>query len=166
MRICNHCGHENHEGSILCEKCGHVMEEFAQTIVHTRQVHPSSFSENRENPGVARLRENQSVCFHVQSAQEAIVLPPTKHTLVLGRANANTSTGPDIDLSPYQAYKLGVSRQHAHIIHFQESVLITDLGSANGTYVNGQRLQPHERYVLHDGDEVCLGQLVARVYFT
>lgn len=163
MLICNRCAHANREGSILCDKCGQVMEAFAQTIVHTRQVQPSSFSGNRDNLGMAHLGENQAVCFHVQSAQDAIVLPRAKHTLVLGRA---ASAETDIDLSSYQAYKLGVSRKHANIIRFQESVIITDLGSANGTFVNGQRLQPHQRHVLHDGDEVCLGQLVARVHFT
>ena len=94
------------------------------------------------------------------------MLPPAKHTLVLGRANADAAADLDIDLSPYQAYRLGVSRKHAHMVRFQESLLITDLGSANGTFVNGQRLEPHQRRILHDGDEVCLGQLVARVYFT
>jgi hypothetical protein len=163
--ICNHCAHENHEGAIICNKCGHVMEAFAQTIVHTRNVQPATFSEQRDNPGIAVLSEGQSVCLQVQYAPDAIILPRANHSLILGRATDDITGETTIDLSPYQAYKLGVSRKHANIIRLQGSVVITDLGSANGTYVNGKRLEPNQRYVLRDGDEVCLGQLIAHVYF-
>ena len=165
MIICNHCAHENHEGSIICNKCGQVMEAFAQTIVHTRSVQPAGFSAERDSSGTAQLGEGQSVCLQIQSAPDAIILPRANHSLLLGRATGGVTGEPTIDLSPYQAYKLGVSRKHANIVRFQGSVLITDLGSANGTFVNGKRLEPNQRYTLHDGDEVCLGQLVAHVYF-
>jgi predicted component of type VI protein secretion system len=42
---------------------------------------------------------------------------------------------------------------------------VTDLGSANSTFLNGQRLMPHEPRVLRDNDEVRLGRLVFRVNF-
>jgi pSer/pThr/pTyr-binding forkhead associated (FHA) protein len=48
---------------------------------------------------------------------------------------------------------VGVSRRHAVIIVSGERVLIEDLGSANGTFVNGQRITSHE---LHDGDEILV----------
>ena len=34
---------------------------------------------------------------------------------------------------------------------------LADAGSANGTYLNGQKLEPHRRRELRDGDRVRLG---------
>jgi hypothetical protein len=54
-----------------------------------------------------------------------------------------------------------VSRHHAEIVMQGGRWLITDLGSANGTYVNGERLTgPH---VLNHGDLVRVGQTQFRV---
>jgi hypothetical protein len=49
-----------------------------------------------------------------------------------------------------------VSRQHAWIRDEDDSWIVFDIGSANGTSVNGQRItQPHS---LNDGDTVSFGQ--------
>jgi pSer/pThr/pTyr-binding forkhead associated (FHA) protein len=40
-----------------------------------------------------------------------------------------------------------------------------DLGSSNGTFLNGVRLTAHKAYVIHDGDEIRFGQMALRVYF-
>ena len=42
---------------------------------------------------------------------------------------------------------------------------LIDLGSVNGTYLNGQRLIPNQPRVLRDGDEIKFGKLVCYVYF-
>jgi hypothetical protein len=49
-----------------------------------------------------------------------------------------------------------VSRQHSSITRLAEGYLIRDLGSSNGTYVNGQRVQ---EYLLQDGDRVSIGDI-------
>jgi hypothetical protein len=52
----------------------------------------------------------------------------------------------------------GVSRRHARMIPQNGSVILEDLGSSNGTYVNGERITgPVE---LATGDEVQLGDTV------
>jgi len=48
----------------------------------------------------------------------------------------------------------GISRRHARIIQVGNEVLIEDLGSANGTLVNGEVVS---RRVLQDGDKIRLG---------
>jgi len=40
-----------------------------------------------------------------------------------------------------------------------------DLGSANGSFLNGQRLYPNEKRIVRDSDELRLGRLVMRVRF-
>lgn len=54
-----------------------------------------------------------------------------------------------------------VSRRHALISVTQDGrVAIRDLGSANGTYVNGERLSKFDRHQLHHGDTIVLGETV------
>jgi diguanylate cyclase (GGDEF)-like protein len=49
----------------------------------------------------------------------------------------------------------GVSRRHASIVAVDEGALITDLGSQNGTFVDGQRVQ---KRVLKEGEKIRIGQ--------
>ncbi len=51
-----------------------------------------------------------------------------------------------------------VSRIHAKIRHREDGYYLSDLNSRNGTSVNGKMLEANEEYLLHDQDEVDLGQ--------
>ena len=51
----------------------------------------------------------------------------------------------------------GVSRRHACVRREGEAVLIDDLGSVNGTYVNGERIG--EGRVLEEGDKIQVGPM-------
>ncbi len=53
-----------------------------------------------------------------------------------------------------------VSRQHAQIRYKSRRYFIGDLGSTNGTYVNGTAVTTDQ--VLHDGDVVSFGGLEMR----
>ena len=48
-----------------------------------------------------------------------------------------------------------VSRRHACLQKREEEWFIEDCGSANGTYVNGQRLMEGDQLQLVEGDEIC-----------
>ncbi len=50
-----------------------------------------------------------------------------------------------------------VSRKHAVIEHTEDSFTIQDLGSTNGTYVNGNPLKEKEVKSLKNGDTVKVG---------
>jgi pSer/pThr/pTyr-binding forkhead associated (FHA) protein len=78
---------------------------------------------------------------------------------IVGRVSDGQSILPDIDLEPYNAYEAGVSRLHARIKIDQGSMWITDLGSANGTRLNNQKLSPHHEYPLSDKDLLRFGRL-------
>ncbi len=66
---------------------------------------------------------------------------------------------PDIDLSGIKGAEL-VSRRHAKIILDGNTgeIFIMDIGSTNGTYLNGKKLPPNEKVKLKDGDEIILGK--------
>lgn len=55
-----------------------------------------------------------------------------------------------------------ISRKHARLLLQQEGYLLEDLGSTNGTFVNGQRLMgPH---ALRPGELILLGENVTLTY--
>ncbi|MCS7461122.1 DUF6382 domain-containing protein [Paenibacillus doosanensis] len=68
-----------------------------------------------------------------------------KPCFVIGRA------GQEVD---YEHKELGVSRLHAEIVRDRDSYGVKDLGSRNGTYVNGDLLAPYRIYELQEGDVV------------
>jgi hypothetical protein len=89
-----------------------------------------------------------------------------KELLVFGRKDAPTGTLPDVDLSNLAGYRMGVSRKHAEIRYnsTDKSLELWDLGSSNGTFINGDRLVAHRAYRLNIGDQVRFGQLVLTLH--
>jgi len=69
-----------------------------------------------------------------------------------------------IDLEPFGAFDKGVSRAHARITLQNDSFLLEDLESSNGTFLNGKSLRPHQPTLIGNGDEVRLGELRMGVY--
>jgi DNA-binding winged helix-turn-helix (wHTH) protein len=57
-----------------------------------------------------------------------------------------------------------VSRRHARIVVDGASLFLEDLGSRNGTWVNGGRIT--ERLEIADGDELRFGPIVMRLRWT
>jgi pSer/pThr/pTyr-binding forkhead associated (FHA) protein len=64
---------------------------------------------------------------------------------------------PDINVAGFPNGEV-VSRIHA-TIHVEKGVYsIEDVGSANGTSLNGMALTPGTPYRLRTGDKICLGK--------
>jgi CheY-like chemotaxis protein len=94
-----------------------------------------------------------------------ILRAPMSDNLLLGRSDPEQNFVPDIDLTNYEARRLGVSRQHARIIAGDNRITLTDLNSANGSYINGFLLEAERPYRVHDGDRIRLGRLELQVRF-
>ncbi len=72
-------------------------------------------------------------------------IPLTKETTTIGRKPSN-----DIHID-----NLSVSGNHAQVITILEDSFLEDLGSTNGTYVNGKLIKKH---ALEHGDKITLGK--------
>ena len=81
----------------------------------------------------------------------------------LGRLDPASDVFPEIDLSGDGGLEKGVSRRHARILKREGTVVVEDLGSINGTFINGKRLAPYLPEALHDGDQLQLGKLLMEV---
>jgi hypothetical protein len=80
-------------------------------------------------------------------------------SVVIGRPDPAGETLLYLDMTSYNARELGVSRQHAALIPGVDALYLADLGSTNGTWINGKFLEPGKRYPLSAGDRIELGLL-------
>lgn len=106
------------------------------------------------------------ICMTIDAQNTPIVLRPTQgQSVIIGRDEAKSSERPDIDLMPFGAFKHGVSRQHASLELIGKCLMIKDLGSSNGTFLNSARLDAHESHQLRDGDTLRMGQMKLNIAF-
>ena len=73
----------------------------------------------------------------------------SKPNVALGR-----SPGNDIMLDAN-----AVSRYHASLAHQEGRVVLQDLGSVNGTYIDGRKLTPNKLVELNGGEEIQIGEV-------
>jgi hypothetical protein len=81
-----------------------------------------------------------------------------RNATVIGRRNLKQGVEPDIDLGIHPMDR-GVSTQHAVLQIRGSGLTVTDLGSTNGTSLNGsdELLQNGEEVPLADGDRIHVG---------
>jgi hypothetical protein len=81
-----------------------------------------------------------------------------ENEITIGRVDPHRGIRPDVDLSKFDPASR-ISRRHARVTSRGSQFYIEDLGSANGTTVNGRsRLKPQEPYPLVNGDIVKIGE--------
>ncbi len=97
----------------------------------------------------------QPKLLHVQT--HTVIDLPT-HLSVIHIGKPNESIPPDIDVSTFPNADV-VSRVHAKIsVEEGRYYFIEDLGSRNGTYLNGTLLTPKNRRQLKFKDKIDLGK--------
>jgi hypothetical protein len=158
-KFCAFCQTSNPSTHLYCFQCGEALDY----IPTTKVVTPDLMIEGevtRVIPEVPLL-ENQ-IKLVIGENTDHLYFRDIRR-LVLGRC-ANSKMGElTLDLTPYGALEQGVSRQHAIIIFRLGQFYILDVGSSNGTYLNGKFLYVNQMPQLKHGDRIQLGRL--RIYF-
>ncbi|MBZ0299112.1 MAG: FHA domain-containing protein [Anaerolineae bacterium] len=161
MNVCPNCSYNNRVGELVCANCGASI--FDDVFRHTREMSLAEIAVQTAPLATRYLVQDATVIIRVSGAQTPISFEPDQ-PMILGRINNQNPRRPDIDLTAYHAFEKGVSCRHASIQRQEDELIIADMGSTNGTCINGQRLIPHEPYPVRDGDEIRLGNLFMRVY--
>lgn len=165
MIVCSNCRHPNMAGAMFCSECGAPLVPEDMQI--TQNIKTGQVKEPFQKPPIpdapAAVPQTRSwATLHMLDTGQ--VLPLTeRNEFTLGRITEGQPIMPDIDLAPYQAYASGVSRLHAVLKREGNHVFIMDLGSSNGTFVNGKRLTPNVDQALANGDVIALGKLKIQV---
>jgi hypothetical protein len=77
--------------------------------------------------------------------------------VTIGRLTDETPV--DLDLNPYHADEYGVSREHAMFRPTEDQLLISDLGSTNGTYYEGSKVMLGQPRPIKSGSVISFGKL-------
>ncbi|OQX65481.1 MAG: hypothetical protein DRI32_05105 [Chloroflexi bacterium] len=159
MIMCPICQHQEVEGALFCSECGaqlHNMGSLATHNIQTGEMRGEAF--DAVPPKRSVISASDAMTLQILDGGQIIPLAD-RSEFTMGRVSDGQTIMPDIDLTPYQAYECGVSRLHAVLKRSQGKVTIMDLGSSNGTYVDGIRLQPENELPLSHGSIVSLGKL-------
>ncbi len=187
MIKCITCGTSNLEGSQYCDECG----TFLKTADNLEtQINQTNLAENPmiqmasvTSVGIPLIIEEPH--FLENSDLVRVKYEPGKKDIkatltiergnsvgtefqlsgdesYLGRWDADNGIFPDVDLDSHDP-EAKVSRRHARIKFSDGQIVIEDLGSTNGTFVNrGRRLIPGNPHILSDGDEIIVGKTFLR----
>ena len=144
------------------------MEEFSQALIEARYELSGSFitapppsksaakrSDKTSILDSERLNETPIRLKVTASGQE--ILAKNREELIIGRAYKGIV--PDIDLGPYGGSGAGVSRRHSRLLRKDGNWFVEDLGSTNGTFVNGVKVTPHQVIAVKNGDMIRCGQI-------
>jgi ribosomal protein L32 len=175
QQVCPTCGHRNRPGVLICENCGTSLVG-KQTVMGTRDLireQETSKEDQKldaaavkavESAGTSIFTEDMVLRIEIEGGSTPMLVYP-KQEIIMGRRDPTTGGMPDVDLTAYAGYRMGVSRRHAAVRLQDKQLHLSDLGSSNGTFINGARLIAHRPYQLRDGDEIRLGQMVLRIFF-
>jgi len=117
-----------------------------------------TISKNLDDVTSALISEDGCVILFVAGLREKLCFDKSP-IITLGRLNELFHVDGLIDLSPYRANERGVSRIHCQLTLKNNQVYITDLGSTNGTYVDGKRLQPNQPTLINKRHKISLARL-------
>ena len=151
MQACPRCGAPYLPNTLFCEACG--------ASLHARQE-SAPLPEAHQAPESGPLH---SALLEIAHSGRVIELELTRSPIILGRRDAKGSTEPLLDLTEDDGLEKGVSRRHARLLLKGADLLIEDLHSANGTWVNDVRLSSNQPFPLRHGDLIRLGRLRMRI---
>ncbi|UCC88035.1 MAG: FHA domain-containing protein [Anaerolineales bacterium] len=165
MIKCPFCQTTHVPNTLFCSECGTYLLEDDR-----RGTDPLGTEEIRwvgpDDEGGEHLTKQGSgplsVRLHIGEGGREVEASLTK-AIHLGRLDPASDVFPEVDLSEDSGLERGVSRRHARILKREGTVVVEDLGSINGTFINGKRLAPYLPEALHDGDQLQLGKLLIEI---
>jgi pSer/pThr/pTyr-binding forkhead associated (FHA) protein len=167
MIVCPNCLHKEMVGAIFCAECGARLVN--EEGIRTDNISVPSTKPHDAQPVIPVYAQETAISpsdtlisLSIISSGEVIPLSGQKE-ITIGRYSEGQPIIPDIDLAQYKAFESGVSRMHASLRVVDDQVMAIDLGSANGTRINGMKIEPHTPYPLRHGDILTLGKFKIQV---
>jgi hypothetical protein len=154
-----------HEGGDFCEVCGYNFSTGEHGDIAFAQVVNTSVPPVEETAAAApgrkwsivasidpALREEGSP--EPPATSEPVTFAINRAETLIGRHSRARGIEPELALD----FDDAVSHRHAILARLEDgSLAVRDIGSANGTRLNGKDLEPLTDTVLKDGDELTLG---------
>ncbi|MCD6424812.1 MAG: FHA domain-containing protein [Anaerolineales bacterium] len=137
-------------------------DKMVNTLVYPNQIRGLEVDFSQTIP--KKLLENSTFILYSTEREEVIEIPE-QNEFTIGRFVEGQVITPDVDLNNYEAYDMGISRLHATIrINTEKNTIsVVDLGSANGSSVNGYEIPANSEVPLNHGDVLSLGKFNMKV---
>lgn len=164
MITCPNCKQEMLEGALYCQECGYQLFEGASidTQRYPKTRERTQDGEDRPVTDSSSGETDQAeIMLKILEGEQRIAL--MQGEISIGRTGGAQAVAPDIDLTPYNGFDAGVSRMHAIIRISEHQASLTDLGSMNGTRLNGSLISPQIPYSLENGDKITFGRLKTQI---
>ncbi len=127
----------------------------SQAIAETEKSIPIPATPVQPAPPAATRLQTLSARLRQVQTDTLIEIPRQLSIVRIGKPNEQTP--PDIDVSGFPNSEV-VSRTHANLRVEGDVYYIEDVGSSNGTYINGLPLAAGNRHRLRLGDRIALGK--------
>lgn len=166
-KSCPNCGFVNPLGETYCQNCGFWLTQepyFAASQADVSGNLPEPAVSLPTPPAFETEAAIQSIGHLFSPATNASLTLPVQPEIIIGRHDPERGIFPDVDLGNQGSASNSISRRHARLLLQAGQIYVEDLNSTNATYLNRQRLQPGQRHLLKDGDELRLGGVVL-IYF-
>jgi len=166
MITCKVCNNKEYQGSVFCSECGSQLAFLSgtkvDTLVYPSQVRSLDVDVSKTIP--KKLLENKTFVLYYPEGEQVLNIPDQEE-FTIGRFVEGQVITPDVDLNPYDAFDKGVSRLHAtiRIDTKKNKIYVIDLGSANGSSVNGYEIPSNSEVPLNHGDVLTLGKFILKV---
>jgi pSer/pThr/pTyr-binding forkhead associated (FHA) protein len=161
MPFCSQCGSQNSDNARFCSQCGTPLtpptEPMAQPV-------PDDATATITFGAPAKAETDERDSLNASDAAAVDALPGGSALLVVQRGpGAGSRYLLDSDLSTVGRHPesdiflddITVSRRHVEFRREDGAFRVHDVGSLNGTYLNGDRVDDAE---LNNGDEVRIGK--------
>lgn len=96
------------------------------------------------------------IVVKIEGGDKSFSFEDRKH-IIIGRKDPTRDEVPDIDLTTLNLNFAGVSRKHCRFIYINSRWSIEDLGSRNGTWLNGKLLVANHPFRLRNNDQIRVG---------
>jgi hypothetical protein len=166
--FCPVCKIENLPGTTVCAFCSAPLYPDTAGFSTTLEV-PETSSEKAPDWTAfeAVAEEDGRIVLFVADSVIRLDVEPGK-PFILGR-NLEKIVGTKgemiVDLTSFEAYEKGVSRQHILVRPVEGGFVASDLDSTNGTWLNERRMLPGRFYPLETKSEIRMGQLYVYLLF-
>jgi CRP-like cAMP-binding protein len=103
-------------------------------------------------------QQSEALAYFISKAS-GNVFPVFKHDSLIGRYDSVTGQNPEVDLTNEDSSR-NISRRHARIVVKEGKPFVAEeIGTMNGTYLNGQKMPTGVLTPIKDGDELTLCRL-------